>query len=101
MAKRRPSCLKRWTSSTVVIDAISFGSLPHLGSAPSRRARPRRARGPPRARSRARSSRAYDKDRGPPPRQGAGGEVVTAPDRPRERLDDAPPAHVLDGPVDE
>src|SRR6266513_2939378 len=60
-AKRLPSSLNRWTSSTVVISDLSFGSLPHLGSAPSWSAGPPRDRVPPQSRCQAQPGRAYDK----------------------------------------
>ena len=63
MAKRRPSSLNLWTSSTVVIYEISFGSLPLFGSAPFSFARPPRLPIRPLRRSRARLRRAYDKRR--------------------------------------
>src|SRR2546423_500640 len=82
MAKRRPSSLKRWASSTVVICHVSFGSLPHSGSAPFWSSRRPRDRAPLLARRRAQPGRAYDKDEktpplvggwGPPPFGGGGG----------------------------
>src|SRR5256885_15999724 len=67
MAKRRPSSLKRWASSTVAICHVSFGSLPHSGSAPFWSSRRPRDRAPLLGRRRAQPGRAYDKAEKAPP----------------------------------
>src|SRR2546423_9210028 len=76
MAKRRPSSLKRWASSTVVICHVSFGSLPHSGSAPFWSSRRPRDRAPLLGRRRAQPGRAYDKDEKTPPHLWGGGLTV-------------------------